>query len=1097
MNPVPDSEKTKEQLIAELEVLRAQVSGLQQAGHSQPVPVPTADETGPSPGWTTVQGNITEPKRTTEEALRTSEERFRLLVESVKDYAIFMLDDRGRIISWNAGAERIKGYRTEEVLGQHFSIFYCPEDIDRGKPKQELEIATAVGRCEDEGVRLRKDGSQFWANVVITALRDEAGNLRGFAKVTRDITERKQAQDVLRQSEEFFRSLSACSPVGIFLTDIEGRCTYVNPRCQAISGFTLEESLGEGWLQFIYPEDRERSFQEWSTCARKGQEYSGEIRCQTREGIVRWVRVCSSPMFSPAGKLIGYVGTVEDISARKQAEAEAQKLIREQAARVEAEAAQQQAAFLASSSALLASSLDYETTLKSVASLAVPYLADWCLVDLLQEDGSIRRLPIVHANSSKVELARQLQEYIPDPNSDHPIAKVLRSGRSELIPSLPDSLLIAATRDAEHLRIVRTLGMKSVAIVPLVARQRIMGTLAFVTAESERCYTAAHLAVAEELVHRAALAIDNARLYQEAQRSQQAAERAATRTARLQAITAALCESLTPQQVVEVIVGQGVAALGASSGLVALLNENGTELEIVAAVGFEQELADAWRRFPIDTPAPLCEAVRTRKTIWEESSEKRKARYPQFAESYARYNHGTWLSLPLIVEGRAVGGMTVSFIEVQSLSQDDRAFILALAQQCAQALDRARSYEAERTARAVSEAALSAAEEANRIKDQFLAIVSHELRTPLNAILGWAQMLCNRKLDEATMAKAFEIIERNARSQNQLIDDLLDVSRIVRGQVSLDIRSVNLVSVIEAAIEAVRLGAEAKNIRVQTKLGSSACLVLGDSERLQQVVWNLLSNAVKFTPEGGRIALQLQRCGLDAEIQVIDTGTGINPDFLPHVFEHFRQADGTISRSHGGLGLGLAIVRHLVELHGGTVRAESPGKGQGATFTVKLPLLKDDHARMKAELTSASSFAPYLSSLNLEGLQVLVVDDEVDTRDFLSFMLGQYGIEVTTAASAQEALQILEHLQPDILISDIGMPREDGYMLIHKLKALESTRGRKIPAIALTAYAREEDKKQALAAGFQIHVSKPVAVVDFARAIASLVGRTGQVELSQ
>ena len=382
--------------------------------------------------------------------------------------------------------------------------------------------------------------------------------------------------------------------------------------------------------------------------------------------------------------------------------------------------------------------------------------------------------------------------------------------------------------------------------------------------------------------------------------------------------------------------------------------------------------------------------------------------------------------------------------------------------------------------------------EANRLKDEFLATVSHELRTPLTAILGWARLLRAGRLDEKSAPNALETIERNARAQSQLIDDLLDVSRIITGKLRLDVRQVEPGSFIEPAIEALRPAAEAKDVRIQKVMDTGVVSVAGDPDRLQQVVWNLLSNAIKFTPKGGKVQVRLERIDSHIEIAVSDTGIGIEPEFLPHVFERFRQADQKTTRQHGGLGLGLAIVRHLVELHGGTVEADSRGEGQGTTFVVKLPIVsvyQKDNLAVRVHPAARDTLPTYECPERLEGLKVLVVDDEPDTRELLRVGVGQCGAEVVTAGSAQEALEVIAEESPDLLISDIGMPGEDGYELIRKVRALPAGRGRKIPAIALTAYARTEDRMRALRAGYQSHIAKPVELAELITVMASLVKR--------
>ncbi|MEH2165845.1 MAG: response regulator [Nostoc sp.] len=381
------------------------------------------------------------------------------------------------------------------------------------------------------------------------------------------------------------------------------------------------------------------------------------------------------------------------------------------------------------------------------------------------------------------------------------------------------------------------------------------------------------------------------------------------------------------------------------------------------------------------------------------------------------------------------------------------------------------------------------AQQANRIKDEFLAVLSHELRSPLNPILGWARILQKSHQDAAKTQYALETIERNAKLQAQLIEDLLDVSRILQGKLSLNTFPVSLTFTIKAALETVRLAAEAKSIQIQTIFEPNVGQVLGDSGRLQQVIWNLLSNAIKFTSQGGRVEVRLEttKDEIDThpteytQITVSDTGRGISSDFLPYVFDYFRQADGTTTRKFGGLGLGLAIVRHLVELHGGTVQAASPGEGQGAVFTVKLPPIA------ASKLNQDNTADRDRSDFNLNGLQTLLVDDDKDSREFIAFVLEQYGAQVTEADSAHDALSNLGQAKFDLLISDIGMPDMDGYTLIRQIRKQPPDRGGEIPAIAVTAYAGEIDRQQALAAGFQQHISKPIELELLIKAILNIV----------
>lgn len=377
------------------------------------------------------------------------------------------------------------------------------------------------------------------------------------------------------------------------------------------------------------------------------------------------------------------------------------------------------------------------------------------------------------------------------------------------------------------------------------------------------------------------------------------------------------------------------------------------------------------------------------------------------------------------------------------------------------------------------QAARAEAERANRVKDEFLAILSHELRSPLNPILGWAKLLQTRNFDAAKTAEALATIERNAKIQTQLIDDLLDVAKIIRGKLSMEANPVDLVFVIEAAIDTVRAAAVAKSILLHPVLPQIG-QVSGDATRLQQIIWNLLSNAIKFTPNHGRVDIRLERVGDQAQIAVNDTGKGINPDFLPHIFESFRQEDAATTRKFGGLGLGLAIVCSLVEAHGGTISADSQGKGLGATFTIRLPLLN-----VEPEESQPSQLPK--QELDLTGIRVLAVDDDLDARELLTAVLTQYGAEVLTVASAADVLANLESFQPDVLVSDIGMPEVDGYGLIQQVRILPSNKGGQVPAIALTAYAREEDRQQAINKGYQRHLTKPLDLDRLVQVVVELI----------
>jgi PAS domain S-box-containing protein len=440
-----------------------------------------------------------------------------------------------------------------------------------------------------------------------------------------------------------------------------------------------------------------------------------------------------------------------------------------------------------------------------------------------------------------------------------------------------------------------------------------------------------------------------------------------------------------------------------------------------------------------------------------------------------------------------------TIIGASKIGRDIRARKQAEEALRAQTEDNARVFQEAQRARAEAERAAAdnerlyrQAQEASQLKEEFLATVSHELRNPLNAILGWSRMLRSGQVPEDGVTKALETIERNAHAQAQLIDDLLDVSRIIAGKLRVDVRPADPNLFIEAAIDAVKPAAEAKGVRLQKIMDTSAVSVPGDPVRLQQVVWNLLSNAIKFTSRGGRVQVLLERINSHVEIVVSDTGQGIAPEFLPHVFDRFRQADQRTTRQHGGLGLGLAIVKNLVELHGGSVQAASAGVDAGSTFTVRLPIspiFQVDSDGGRVHPTASDLMAQSEFNDRLDGTAILVVDDEPDTRELLKAGLERCGARVVVAASVAEALGVIEQQIPDVLISDIGMPDEDGYELLRKLRQLPEQKGGKIPAIALTAYARVEDRLRALRSGYQMHVPKPVELAELVAVTGSLVKR--------
>ncbi|MEN3330758.1 MAG: hypothetical protein V7641_123 [Blastocatellia bacterium] len=812
-------------------------------------------------------------------ALSQSEQRYRELFENANDM-VYTLDLEGRMTGLNKAGERLLGYSRDEMMGRSIDMLIKPEDMARMREMMERKLKGEQLTTYEIEIAA-KDDRQVTLEISSRLIYD-AGIPAGIQGTARDITERKRTQEALRLSEARYRTLVDAMQQLIWVNDAEGKNIYVNRRWRQYMGRPAPMQHGLDWFTLVHPDDVAAVRQARRQGLSAGTAYEGELRFRRNDGAYRWHLLRTLPMRDADGRIIQWLGTATDIHNLKLAE--------------------ENERFLAEASTRLASSLDYQVALERLARLIVERLADWCVIDVL-EDGEFRPLAVAHHDAAKETRLRRMRNRYPVIKGQPSLVRdVAESGTPVLLSEVPTSLLNFYSRDDEHFQAISDLSPRSSMVVPLIARGRALGVMSLAIAESDRRYDETDLALVRDLARHAALAIDNARLYREAQ-------------------------------------------------------------------------------------------------------------------------------------------------------------------------------------------------EANRLKDEFLATVSHELRTPLNAIMGWAEMLRAGRLDGEMTAQAHETIARNAKSQARIIDDILDVSRIITGKLRLDAEPVELAAIVGSVIEAVRPAVLAKNITLDVALDEAASAVSGDAGRLQQVAWNLLSNAIKFTQENGRVTVRLDRDGAEARLTVCDDGCGIKPEFLPHVFDRFRQADSSYTRRHGGLGLGLAIVRHLVEMHGGTVTAESAGDDQGATFTVRLPLLKHAGAGMKAETgetPAASAIHPASLRLppSLSDLWLLVVDDDCDARELMVEALGQRGAKVTSVGSAIEAMAILSKGTsgglPDVLLSDIGMAGEDGVDLIQKIRANGEAALREMPAIAITAYARPEDRARVLEAGYQLHVAKPFDTDELIRAIIAL-----------
>ena len=581
-------------------------------------------------------------------------------------------------------------------------------------------------------------------------------------------------------------------------------------------------------------------------------------------------------------------------------------------------------------------------------------------------------------------------------------------------------------------------------------------------------------AEAETLRARAAEELEGHQQTELALRASEARHRTlAARTNRLHGLTAALSEAVSVKAVAEAVVRQGKIAVGATSGEVALHIGHAEAFETVHSdVGGEHALAGS--RFPAETGLCATHVVQTRQPVFIGSFAEWQQRYWRSASIAADGGYVSSATLPLFVAGQAVGVLAFHFTAPVKFDEEYQALLVSVAQHCAQALDRARLYEAAQKARTEAEAA-------NRLKDEFVSIVSHDLRTPLNAMLGWTALLQKGTLAPSITARALRSIHDNATRQAKLIDDLLDFSRIIGGRMALEREQIDLRDLLRNVIESMVPATAAKRIELQFSAAPEA-IVLGDLHRLEQVFFNLLGNAVKFTEEGGRIDVALQCRDGYVEASVTDTGVGIEPEFLPHVFDRFRQADSTTTRVHGGVGLGLSIARQLVEAHQGTIEVESEGKNSGSTFTVRLPVAVQ-HDSVDSD---AAPEAKTPSGIRLDGIRVLVVDDELDSREVMAHTLEDCGATVSLAGNAREALAILEQTEMDVLLADIAMPDQDGYSLIRQIRSSPAGRIATIPAAAVTAHARDEERRQALAAGFHLHLAKPFEPGQLTRTVQAL-----------
>jgi signal transduction histidine kinase/CheY-like chemotaxis protein len=807
-----------------------------------------------------------------------------------------------------------------------------------------------------------------------------------------------------------------------------------------------------------------------------------DARCEliSHDGPRRSVRIDAYPLRDDAGVVDGVVCVLRQTDAT--VEHSRPRLFEGQPSWIGAAArgggADARLRVVADAGRALGTSPDYAATLATLARAAVPALADWCVIRVVEPDGRVLRLPTIYAAATQGATAAALDEYYARHTDAgaYPaaagIGRVLSTGEPALVPHVSAEWLRSIAHDDGHLELLQGIGIVSLIHAPLLLRGRPIGVLTLARTGTGERYGAADLAVTEELCDRAALAIEHARLAE-------ASERRGREGHAMAEIARVLAETLDPTLVWQRIAA-GVRTLLDDAPSAALYHlEPGGDVRTVA-VSTETGVHFDWtHRLPKDT-GMVGLAIRRRSVVTApDVLEYPDVAYPPDARArLERSAYRSLLAVPLIVQERVLGALAVGAERGHCFTDREIELVSAFAHHAAVALDNARLFEEAQRRRAEAERARATAEEANRTKDEFLAVLSHELRTPLTAILGWVRLLLTGRLPATRVIDALAAIDRNTRMQTRLIDDLLDVSRIVAGKVELESRPVDLAAVVGEVLTSAAQDPHAAALLSKAAIEAGA-VVRGDRDRLHQIVTNLVANAVKFTPAGGRVDVRLRRAGEHVELTVRDTGEGIGAEQLPHIFDRFHQVDRSVTRRHGGLGLGLAIVRHLVEAHGGSVRAESAGRGQGACFTVRIP-----YARDAARAVGVAPAGGPRGQRVLAGMRVLFVDDNPEARSLVNAVLEAAGADVSLAASAAEALGALQKRAFDVVVTDIGMPDLDGYDFVMRLRELERAAARPpVCAIALTAYAGAEDRRRALAGGFQGYLAKPIDPGELVQAV--------------
>jgi PAS domain S-box-containing protein len=1118
------------------------VLGREAAGRGQEVETWQVARAGVGPSGAVVSRPDRAFYNQTEEQLRLLNTAIEQSSESVM-ITTAQLDRPGpQIVYVNPAFTKMTGYAPEEVIGKTPRILQGPK-TDRAVLARLREDCKAGKIFHGEAINYRKDGSEFYLEWSIRPVENERGAVTHFVAIQRDVTERRRIEDALRNNEAQLRAILDHSTAVIFVKDLEGRYLRINRLYETMYGVTEAEVKGKTNHDIHAKEVADVMLDNDREVIAANRPLQFEEQVDTADGRRQFISL-KFPLYDDSGRPYGVCGIATDITERKRAEGVLKKS--EERLNIAMEAGgigtvdwDIRADSLLWSEKFLdiyglprgRNSGRYEDWREHV------YPEDLPAVEALIWGTLEKKLPdwhveyrIVRADNGEVRWIESRHRVFYDTQgaplrtvgaaldiTDRILAEeAIRESEARLrqladaMPQIvytcgPDGMVDYGNQQwVEYVGVPveQSLGSKWIEAIhpddrestrrrvreagetgqPFETEYRLRrkdGQYRWYLARGTPIRDAQGrivkwIGTATDIHDRKQAEAEREELLAREQAARADAEHSAESIRRLQAVTDSALAPLTLDDLLHEMLLRIRELLATDYSVILLLTEDEQSLSVRATIGWDETVKGLL--VPVGRGAVGSIAANRAPLVVEDLSTV------EVIHPILRQKARSLIGAPLIVEGRLIGVIHADTARPRRFTEDDVRLLQLAADRVALAIEHMRLYEVEQQAR-------SQAEEANRMKDEFLAIVSHELRSPLNAMLGYAAMLRRSGLDAQKVKQAAEVIDRSGKAQLQLIDDLLDTARIISGKLRLEVEPVDLVSVIEQAVQTIKPAADAKGISLETNLPSEIGQITGDPSRLQQVVWNLLSNAVKFTPHGGLVEARLERVDPHICITVTDTGKGIGSDFLPHVFDRFRQADASSARRYGGLGLGLALVKYLVELHGGTIEVASAGEGQGATFKVTLPV------RAVATPLGEAGGEPVTvkRSGELAGVRALVVDDDDNARELLEAVLAQYGAEVVAVSSAAEAYALITATPPqelpDVMVTDIGMPGEDGYSLMRRVREWEFERGVYIPAVALTAYGRPEDRMRALRSGFQMHVVKPVEPAELAAVITSLIRR--------